>query len=42
MRKIMYDQAPFICVKNVKPSHFHGVIKKDVFDSHSKENHFVL
>ena len=32
----------FISHKNVKPSHFHDVIEKEVFDSNSKENHFVV
>ena len=41
MRKILYNRALFILHKNVKPSHFHDVIRKEVFDSHSKENHFV-
>ena len=31
------------CIKNVKPSHFHDVIEvKEVFDSHSSENYFVV
>ena len=41
MSKIMYDQALFILhKKNVKPSHFHDVIEKEVFDSHSKRKSF--
>ena len=36
MRKIMYNRALFILhKKNVKLSHFHDVIEKEVFDSHS-------
>ena len=30
------------CIKDVKPSHFHDVIQKEVLDSHSKENYFVV
>ena len=44
MRKIMYNciiERCLFCIKNVKSSHFHDVIEKEVFDSHSKENHFV-
>ena len=40
-RKIMNNRALFILHQNVKPSHFHDVIEKEVFDSHSNENHFV-
>ena len=42
MRKFMYNQALFILHKNVKRSHFHDVIEKEVFDSHTKENQFVI
>ena len=42
MGKIIYNRALFICIKNVKPLHFLDVIEKEVFDSHSKENHFVV
>ena len=38
MRQILYNQVLFILHKNVKPSHFHDVIEKEVFDSRSKEN----
>ena len=41
MRKIMYDRALCILHKHVKPS-LHTRHKKEVFDSHSKENHFVF
>ena len=36
--QILYNQVLFILHKNVKPSHFHDVIEKEVFDSRSKEN----
>ena len=36
MRKNMYNLQ-----KKVKPSHFPDVMEKVVFESHSKENHFV-
>ena len=42
MHKIMFNQALFICIKNLKPSHFHDVIQKEVFDSRSKENHSMV
>ena len=42
MREIMYNRDLFILHKNVKPSHFHDVIEKEAFDSHSKEIHFVV
>ena len=42
MRKIMYTRTLFILHKNVKPSHFHDVTEKEVFDSHSTEDHFVF
>ena len=43
MRKIMYNRALFILHNSVKPSHFHDVIeKKEVFESHSQENHFTV
>ena len=38
----MYNRALFILHINVKPSHFHVIIEKEVFDSHSKENHFMV
>ena len=43
MCKIMYNQALSILHKrtNVKPLHFHDIIEKEVFNSHSKENYFV-
>ena len=40
MRKIMYYRALFILTKNVAPLHFHDVIEKEVFESHSKGNSF--
>ena len=40
MRKNMYNRSFFILHKKLKPSHFLDVI--EVFDSHSKENHFVV
>ena len=40
MSKIMYNRALFIFHK--KLSHFHDVTEKEVFDSHLKENHFVV
>ena len=43
MRKFVIEPRLFIStIKNVKPSHFHDVIEKEVFDSNSKENHFVV
>ena len=43
MHKIMYNQALFILhKKNLKPSHFHDVIQKEVFDSRPKENHSMV
>ena len=42
MNNIMYNRALFILQKIVKPSHFHDDIEKEVFGSHSKENHFVV
>ena len=42
MRKILYHRAPFILHKNVKLSYFHDVMEKEIFDSHSKENHFMV
>ena len=43
MRKNTYNRALFILhKKNVTPSHFHDVIEKEIFDSHSKENHFMV
>ena len=39
----MYFRALIISHKQIKPSHFHDVIeKKELFASHSKENHFVV
>ena len=48
MRKFLYNRALFFffffffCIKNVKRSHFHDVIEKEVFYPHSKENQFVV
>ena len=42
MYKIMDVQALFILHKKGQTSYFHDVIIKEVFDSHSKENRFVL
>ena len=44
MRKIMYNRPLFILHKNVNPPtpHFHDVTEKEVYDSRSKENHFVV
>ena len=36
MRKIMYNRSLFILHKTRQRSHFHDVIEKEVFDSHSK------
>ena len=36
MRKITYYRALFILHKNLKPSHFHDVLEKEVLDLHSK------
>ena len=41
-QKIMYNRAIYFAKKNIKPSHFHNIREKQVFDSHSKENHFVV
>ena len=40
MLENLYCRALFILHKNAKPTHFHDVIEKEVFDSHTKENHF--
>ena len=42
MGKFLYNRAPFILHKSVKSSHFHDVIKKEIFYSGSKENHFMV
>ena len=42
MRKIMYNRALFILDKNFNLSHFYIVIENEVFDSHSKDNRFVV
>ena len=44
MRKIMCNRAAAIYFdyKNAKPSHFYDVIEKEILDSNSKENHFVV
>ena len=42
MRKIMYNWVLYVCVKNVNSSHFHDVTDKEVFDSQSKENRFMV
>ena len=42
MRESMYSRALFILHKNDKPTHFHDVIEKEVFDSRTKENHFIV
>ena len=41
MRKITHYRAVFILHKNVKPSRFYDVKEKELFASHSKENHFL-
>ena len=41
MRNCLIEGYLF-CIKNVKPSHFHDVIEKEIFYLHSKENHFVV
>ena len=44
MRKIMCNRAAAIYFdyKNAKPLHFHDFIEKEILDSNSKENHFVV
>ena len=42
LRKRLCIIELYILQKNVKPSHFHNIREKQVFDSHSKENHFVV
>ena len=39
---MLFMSMLFILHKNAIPSHFHDVIEKEVFDSHLKENHFVV
>ena len=44
VRKIMCNRAAAIYFdyKNAKPSHFDVVLEKEILDSNSKENHFVV
>ena len=37
MCKLMYNREQYALLKNVKPSHFHDVIEKEVFESYSKK-----
>ena len=42
MRTICIIERYLFCIKNVKLSHFHDVIEKELFESYSKENYFVV
>ena len=42
MRKFMYNRALFILHLKRQPPHFHDFKVKEVFESHFKENHFLV
>ena len=40
--KLCIIQRWLYCLKRSKSPHFHDVIEKEIFDLHSKENHFMV